>query len=89
MLSTSTSSYSPAFSATTGWDFATGIGSINVYNLVTNWPALGAALAISTTSLKSGVVGRTPYLQVLTRHGRNTVLYVVRNPGNLACESDV
>jgi subtilase family serine protease len=27
----------PAFNATTGWDFATGIGSVNVYNLVTNW----------------------------------------------------
>ncbi len=27
----------PAFQATTGWDYATGIGSVNVYNLVKNW----------------------------------------------------
>ena len=38
VLSTSSSSYSPAYRTGTGWDFATGIGSINAYNLVTSWP---------------------------------------------------
>lgn len=38
VLSTSTSSYQPAFGTAAGWDFATGIGSVNVYNLVSNWP---------------------------------------------------
>ena len=28
------SAYQPAFAATTGWDFATGIGTVNAYNLV-------------------------------------------------------
>jgi subtilase family serine protease len=37
VLSTSNSSYEPAYPTTTGWDFATGIGSINVTNLVNNW----------------------------------------------------
>jgi hypothetical protein len=37
VLSTSTSSYAPAFNTQPGWDFATGIGTVNVYNLVTNW----------------------------------------------------
>ena len=37
VLSTSNNSYAPAFKATTGWDFSTGIGTINVSNLVTNW----------------------------------------------------
>jgi hypothetical protein len=27
-----------AFPATPGWDFTTGLGSVNVTNLVTNWP---------------------------------------------------
>jgi hypothetical protein len=27
----------PAYDAEVGWDFATGIGTINAYNLVTNW----------------------------------------------------
>lgn len=34
VLSTSSSSYKPAFQAASGWDFATGIGTINAYNLV-------------------------------------------------------
>jgi hypothetical protein len=34
VLSTSDSAYKPAYGATTGWDFATGIGSLNAYNLV-------------------------------------------------------
>jgi subtilase family serine protease len=38
VLSTSNSAYQPAYSATTGWDFATGIGTVNAYNLVMGWP---------------------------------------------------
>jgi subtilase family serine protease len=38
-LSTSLDSFAPAFGAAAGWNFATGIGSVNAYNLVTNWPA--------------------------------------------------
>ena len=45
VLSTSTTSYSPAYAAGTGWDFATGIGTVNAYNLVTNWPSGVAALS--------------------------------------------
>jgi subtilase family serine protease len=41
VLSTSNSSYAPAYRTTTGWDFATGIGTINVTNLVTNWISTG------------------------------------------------
>jgi subtilase family serine protease len=37
VLSTSISAYAPAYAAGAGWDFATGIGSVNVYQLVTNW----------------------------------------------------
>jgi subtilase family serine protease len=34
VLSTSTSAYDKAYGTGTGWDFATGIGSVNAYNLV-------------------------------------------------------
>jgi subtilase family serine protease len=34
VLSTSNSAFQPAYSAATGWDFATGIGTVNAYNLV-------------------------------------------------------
>ena len=33
VLSTSNSSYQPAYGTQVGWDFATGIGSVNAYNL--------------------------------------------------------
>ncbi len=39
VLSTSNSAFSPAYRAGTGWDFATGIGTVNAFNLVTSFPA--------------------------------------------------
>ena len=39
VLSTSNSAFSPAYGTTTGWDFATGIGTVNATNLVNNWPS--------------------------------------------------
>jgi subtilase family serine protease len=38
VLSTSTTAYQPAYAAGAGWDFATGIGTVNVFNLIMNWP---------------------------------------------------
>ncbi len=61
VLSTSTTSYQPAFPAQPGWDFATGIGTVNVYNLVTNWASAGsgdAGLTVSVTG--SGTVASNP-----------------------------
>ena len=37
VLSTSSSSYSKAYGTGTGWDFSTGIGTVNAANLVNNW----------------------------------------------------
>jgi len=34
VLSTSPLLYKPAYAAAAGWDFATGLGSVNAYNLV-------------------------------------------------------
>jgi subtilase family serine protease len=36
-LSSSTDQYTPAYGAGSGWNFATGLGSINATNLVNNW----------------------------------------------------
>jgi subtilase family serine protease len=38
VLSTTTVSLTPAYSTAKGWDFATGIGTVNVANLVAAWP---------------------------------------------------
>ena len=39
VLSTSDYYDQPAYSATTGWDFTSGIGSVNASNLLENWPS--------------------------------------------------
>lgn len=36
-LSTTSGSYTPAFAAANGWNFATGLGSVDAYNLIMNW----------------------------------------------------
>ena len=33
-----TTTNQPAYVTTTGWDFATGIGTVNVQNLINKWP---------------------------------------------------
>jgi hypothetical protein len=43
VLSTSNSAFSPAYGTSVGWDYATGIGSVNAANLVNNWPATAPA----------------------------------------------
>ena len=54
-------SYAPAFATGTGWDFATGIGTVNVYNLVTNWASSGGGNASLTVSVSgSGTVASNP-----------------------------
>jgi subtilase family serine protease len=37
VLSTSTTSYLPAYGTNVGWDFSTGIGTLNAANLANNW----------------------------------------------------
>jgi subtilase family serine protease len=36
-LSTTSQTYTPAFAAASGWSFATGLGSVDGYNLILNW----------------------------------------------------
>ena len=43
VLSTKDGRYKPSWRATTGWDFPTGIGSINVANLLGAWPGARAS----------------------------------------------
>jgi hypothetical protein len=49
VLSTSNSTFAPAYGTTTGWDFATGIGTVNAANLVNNWPASGPNFSLSAS----------------------------------------
>jgi subtilase family serine protease len=49
VLSTSNSAYQPAYGTQTGWDFATGIGTVNAANLVNNWPSSTPNFALSAS----------------------------------------
>jgi subtilase family serine protease len=68
VLSTSNSSYQPAFKAGVGWDFATGLGSVNAYNLVmafgasaTPTPTATATTTATPTATRTSTpTGRTP-----------------------------
>jgi hypothetical protein len=39
VLSNGGDTYEPAFVAGPGWNFAIGLGSVDAFNLVENWPA--------------------------------------------------
>jgi hypothetical protein len=60
VLSTSTSSYAPAYKTQVGWDFSTGLGTVNVYNLVTGWAAAGGAAELLVSVTGSGTVTSNP-----------------------------
>src|SRR5260370_7116855 len=56
VLSTPDNSFAPAYGATTGWDFATGIGAIKDLNLLNSWagisPIQGFTLAASSNAVR-------------------------------------
>ncbi|MGA3211181.1 MAG: Ig-like domain repeat protein [Terriglobales bacterium] len=58
VLSTSNSAYDPAFGTATGWDFATGIGTVNAYNLVFGWTPSASVTAVAS-SLNPSTVGQS------------------------------
>jgi hypothetical protein len=61
VMSTNNGAYAPAFATGTGWDFATGIGTVNVYNLITSWASPGGGNASLTVSVSgSGTVASNP-----------------------------
>ncbi len=73
-LSLSSSFYETAYPTTTGWDFATGIGSINVTNLVNSWSASAQVLTLSPPSLTfmPTAVGSTSAAQAVTLRSAGT-----------------
>ena len=87
-LSTSNSSYSPAFGTTRGWDFATGIGSVNAANLVSNWPAsvpnLGGMWDLrlsNTANPPPGQIGETEFTFDVITQSSGTSASTLSNNG--------
>jgi regulation of enolase protein 1 (concanavalin A-like superfamily) len=66
VLSTSNTGFLPAYGTTTGWDFATGIGTVNAANLVNNWssatspqPTFSLSASPATLTFVQGASGST------------------------------
>jgi subtilase family serine protease len=59
LLSTSSNSLVPAYAAGPGYDLATGLGSINVANLVNKWPSPNTPLSISKAHTGNFAAGQT------------------------------
>lgn len=78
VLSTSNSALQPAYGTTSGWDFATGIGTINVANLLNAWPGSAPAPDFSLSASPAGVtivqggVGGTTTVTVNPANGFNS-----------------
>jgi hypothetical protein len=66
VLSTSNNSFNPAYGTTTGWDFATGIGSVNAANLVNNWPATGPNFSLSASPSSVSITQGTSGTSTIT-----------------------
>ncbi|PYU18098.1 MAG: hypothetical protein DMG30_29125, partial [Acidobacteria bacterium] len=89
VLSTSTQSYSPAYGTNVGWDFATGIGSINAANLVNSWPSTAPGFTLSASpnslSLTQGAsVTSTIGINQLNGFGGNVGLSVSGLPSGVS-----
>ena len=56
VLSSSDGAYAPAFGAASGWDFATGLGTVNAANLVKYWTSSDLSLAASGSIVSGGLL---------------------------------
>jgi hypothetical protein len=61
ILSTSASAAAPAYPAMQGYDMATGLGSVNILNLVTNWQNTSASELLTPTVSLTSTVPSYPY----------------------------
>ena len=56
LANNSAASYEPAYEAGLGWDFATGLGTVNAANLVAQWPASEVTTGTVTSLTSSSAV---------------------------------
>jgi hypothetical protein len=72
VLSVSSSSLTPAYSAGAGWDFATGIGSLNAYNFVNGWVVQTSAATV-TSALSPVGAGNSVTLTATASYAGSTL----------------
>jgi len=61
VLSASNSAFQPEYLATSGWDYATGIGTVNAFNLIKGWSAnVAPNSTLSVSETGTGTVTSSP-----------------------------
>jgi hypothetical protein len=80
VLVTTASPSTPAYSTTTGYDLATGLGSVNAANLVNNW---GSVTFLPSTATLSATVNGSSVASITVAHGTpvNVSSSVAAGPG--------
>ena len=98
VLSTTSNSYSPAYGTTTasftggaaaGWDFATGIGSLNACNLVDKWPGVTSPITCNSNGSAASKLAFT--MEPSTTYAAGTTITVkvsVENSSGSVVTSD-
>jgi len=75
------SAYEPAYIAGTGWDFATGIGTVNVANLVAGFNSMSstpvAGVSPGSVTFSGQMVGTTSAAQAITLSNTGTAALVI------------
>lgn len=87
VLSSSNTGYKPTYAASTGWDFATGIGTVNAYNLVQAILNPVMTLSVTTLSFSGQLLGTTSAAKTvkLTNGGGSPlVITSIASSGNFA-----
>jgi hypothetical protein len=77
----SSDAYQPAFGATTGWDFATGIGTVNVSNLVASFGASAASFSTSGLTFSSQPLYTTSSAESVTLTNTGTANLTIVSVG--------
>jgi hypothetical protein len=55
-----------AYGANAGWDFATGLGSVNAWNLIQNWSLVQTTTTVTSTSSTAGLGEPTTFTATIT-----------------------
>ena len=55
-----------AYGANAGWDFATGLGSVNAWNLIQNWSLVQTTTTVTSTSSTAGLGQPTTFTATIT-----------------------
>jgi hypothetical protein len=84
-LSTSTSSLSIAYGSTPGWDFATGLGTVNVFNLIQNWDLVQTTTTVTSSTSLLAVGESVTFTATITPAIGSTETGSVSWSGNTGC----